>query len=335
MPEFRRDIVTGKWVIVATERAKRPDKFTEPEKPQKERIKPNCPFCVGNERETPPEVQSVREPSTEPNTPGWRVRTVPNKFPALTPDGNAFEGEVGLYQTMSGVGVHEVIIESPAHDLSPGQLIVDEFEDVLVSYRKRYRALAEDPRLKYVLIFRNHGKQAGASLEHPHSQLIATPILPPVVAEELEGARCYFENTGRCVYCDMIREELRAGTRIVFQNDGFLVFEPFASRTPFETWILPRRHTPSFGDISDGELRHLAEAMHLTLHRIFEALNDPAYNYIIHTAPLRESDGEASYTHWHVEIMPKLTIAAGFEIGTGIFINTATPEDTAMFLREA
>lgn len=337
MPEFRRDPITGKWVIVATERAKRPENFSDKHKQEarKERSRPDCPFCVGNETLTPPEVHCIRTEGTGPDSPGWCVRTVPNKFPALVPEGDVERAGGGLYATMAGIGVHEVIVETPAHDLSPGQLGTEEVEDIVRAYRDRFRSLAMDNRLRYILIFRNHGRTAGASLEHPHSQLIATPVLPPVVSEELSGAKDYYDRTGHCVYCHMVEEELVNGDRVVFENDRFVAFEPFASRTPFETWIVPKAHSPSFGDISEDEIPEFAEAMRFVLSRMHDGLNDPAYNYLIHTAPVGEPNGYDCYAHWHVEIIPKLAIAAGFELGTGIYINVATPEDTARFLRES
>jgi UDPglucose--hexose-1-phosphate uridylyltransferase len=333
MPEFRQDIITGNWVIVAKERAKRPEDFSEPEKPRKERFRENCPFCVGNEKQTPPEVYAIREEGAEPDTPGWKVRAVPNKFPALTSNGQVNTGDVGIYRTMSGIGVHEVILETPDHDRSPAYLTEEEIADVIATYRHRHRVLLEDERIQYVSIFRNHGRIAGASLEHPHSQIIATPIVPPLVQHSISSAKDYHDRTGRCVYCHVLEEERKAGVRVVYSNPGFIVFEPFASRTPFETWIMPLRHSPSFGDISDQEIEQLADALGLTLRKIAQGLNDPAYNYMIRTAPtVSEYDG-AEYLHWHISILPKLAIAAGFEMGTGIYINTATPEDTAKFLR--
>lgn len=334
MPEFRQDIITGNWVIVAKERAKRPEDFSEPEKPQKEHYRENCPFCVGNEGQTPPEAYAVRKDGTEPDTPGWSVRAVPNKFPALTPSGQVVMGDVGIYRTMSGVGAHEVILETPDHDRSPAELGKQELMDVISTYRHRHRALLEDDRIEYVSIFRNHGRSAGASLEHPHSQIIATPIVPPLIQDSISAAKNYHDRTGKCAYCHVLEEERQAGARVVYSNSGFIVFQPFASRTPFETCIMPLRHSPSFGEISDEEIEQLADALGLTLRKIAEGLNDPSYNYMIRTAPTVDEYEGSEYLHWHISIMPKLAIAAGFEMGTGIYINTATPEDTAKFLRK-
>ncbi|MGI6519145.1 MAG: galactose-1-phosphate uridylyltransferase [Bacillota bacterium] len=333
MPEFRQDIITGNWVIVAKERARRPEDFSKPEKPHKEHYRENCPFCVGNEGQTPPEVYAVRRDGSQPDQPGWKVRAVPNKFPALTSNGQVSTGDVGIYRTMSGVGAHEVILETPDHDRSPAELTQQELEDVIATYRHRYRALLEDDRIKYVSIFRNHGRSAGASLEHPHSQVIATPIVPPRIQDSISAANDYHSRTGKCVYCYVLEEEREAGVRVVYSNPGFVVFEPFASRTPFETCIMPLRHSPSFGEISDQEIQQLADALGLTMRKIADGLNDPPYNYVIRTAPIGDEYEDSEHLHWHIRIFPKLAIAAGFEMGTGIYINTATPEDTAKFLR--
>jgi len=331
MPELRKDPITQEWVIVAVERGKRPSDF--PREPRVFEIPTRkCPFCPGNEQSTPPELLAFRPPGSPPNTPGWWVRVVPNKYPALAIEGEVRKSGRGIYDYMNGVGAHEVIIESPEHGISPAIMSVKQVEDVMWAYRARYLDLEGDHRLKYVLLFRNHKRVAGASLEHPHSQLIATPMVPQDVMAEMEGATRYEQYHERCVYCDMISQELDEGERVVLENEHFLAIEPYASKYPFETWILPRRHRSSFAAISNEEQTSFAAALKEMLLRIYLLLDDPPYNYTLHTAPTRTTSDE--HLHWHLEIMPRLTITAGFEMGTGIYINVTAPELAASHLRE-
>jgi len=334
MPELRKDPVIGRWVIIATERAKRPDDFAGE---RGLRIsKGFCPFCVGNEGKTPPEVYSVRE-SGEPNTPGWKVRVVPNKFPALVSEGETHRIKEGIYQHMNGVGRHEVIIETPEHTKFLYNMSSDEIKLVVETYRERYLALKKDKRLRYILIFKNYGSEAGASLSHSHSQIIATPIVPKRVSEELYGARNFFSKNNRCVFCSVIEREIGEGRRIVFRNKHFIAFTPYASRFPFEVWILPLRHSAFFEEINDKEIEALTEVFMFLFKRYYNVLNDPAYNFIIHTAPTQMSGKWPSIEfdyHWHIEVIPKLTRVAGFEWGTGFYINPMPPENASEFLRE-
>ena len=333
MPELRKDPVMGRWVIISTERSLRPTSFA-PEPPTK--TSAHCPFCPGNEENTPPEVFAIRpDGHRTPNTPGWQVRVVPNKFPALQIEGALDRRGEGLYDRMNGVGAHEVVIEGPAHDTDLADLPLDHLTHVLTAYRERVVDLNRDRRFRYVLIFKNHGARAGATLEHTHTQLVATPIIPKNLQEELEGSRRYFELKERCVFCDIVQQETSEanGRRVVMESDRFVAIEPFAPRFPFETWILPRRHADSFQSMSDShEQREFAGVLKETLQRLNRALNRPPYNFVIHTAPV--SEGELEHYHWHLEIMPKLTRVAGFEIGSGFYINPTPPEDAAQFLRE-
>jgi UDPglucose--hexose-1-phosphate uridylyltransferase len=332
MPELRKDPVVGRWVIISTERSRRPSNF---QPVSHEKSVDFCPFCVGNEDKTPPEVWAHREGGGAPNTPGWQVRVVPNKFPALQIEGSLDRRGEGLYDKMHGVGAHEVVIEGPEHDRDLADLPVEHLQKVLTAYRERCLDLHRDKRFRYVLIFKNHGPAAGATLEHTHTQLIATPIIPLILQEELEGSRRYFELKERCIFCDIVAQETdeNNGRRVVSLTEHFLAVEPFAPRFPFETWILPRRHRSSFPSMSDeAELRGLAEILKDTLQRLNRALDRPPYNFVIHTAPV--SEGDVDYYHWHLEIMPKLTRVAGFEIGSGFYINPTPPEDAAQYLRE-
>jgi len=331
MPELRKDPVVGRWVIISTERSRRPTNFS-PTAPQ--RGTGYCPFCPGQEDKTPPEVYAVRANGEGVNGGGWTVRVVPNKFPALQIEGSLDRRGEGLYDKMNGVGAHEVVIESPMHDQDLADLPVEHIEQVLQAYRARVLDLHRDRRFRYVLIFKNHGDQAGATLEHTHTQLIATPIIPKIIQEELEGARRYYELKERCVFCDMVQQETaqESGRRLVSMNDRFLAMAPFAPRFPFETWILPRRHDGSFEAIEQAEeVRDLAWMLKDTLGRLNRALNRPPYNFVLHTSPV--TDQELEYYHWHIEILPKLTRVAGFEIGSGFYINPTPPEDAAQYLR--
>jgi len=329
MSELRKDPVIGRWVIVAVERGNRPQAYVAPEKPATQGI---CPFCPGNEQMTPAEVLAFRPPDTARDAPGWWLRCVPNKFPALRIDGEVSRNGDGMYDRVGGVGAHEVVIETPKHDCAPADLEPHEVQEILWAYRDRTADLSRDPRFRYVMIFKNQGRLAGATLDHPHSQIIALPIVPKRVQEEIAGSKTYYEYKERCVFCDMMDQERRDRTRIVESNSQFIAFCPYASRFPFETWIVPRVHATHFRDIQKNDIVSLAEILRNTLYRIKTVLKDPHYNYIIHTTPADE--GPLPYYHWHIEIMPKLTQVAGFEWGTGFYINPTPPEIAAEYLRE-
>jgi UDPglucose--hexose-1-phosphate uridylyltransferase len=331
MPELRKDPVVGRWVIIASERSRRPNDFTGNSPASMNGGKP-CPFCVGNEDKTPPEVLAYRKPGSSPNAPGWTTRVVPNKFPALQIEGGLERRGEGLYDRMNGIGAHEVIIETTEHSKELSDLAAEQIENVLWAFRDRVVDLKNDSRFRYILLFKNHGEAAGASLEHGHTQLIATPIIPKVVTEELDGSLQHYRLKERCVFCDMIDQELREGRRLVMENEHFVSFEPFAPRFPFETWLLPKNHVSAFEDSQRSEFASLARALKETLQRVNRALNRPHYNFIIHSAPCRDS--RLDYYHWHIEIMPKLTKVAGFEWGTGFYINPTAPEEAAQYLRE-
>ncbi|MDZ7267373.1 MAG: galactose-1-phosphate uridylyltransferase [candidate division KSB1 bacterium] len=330
MPELRKDPITNRWVIISTERGKRPgDWLVGP----KVRSGGFCPFCPGNEDKTPPEIVALRPNSSAPNTTGWSIRVVPNKFPALQIEGDLNPRGEGLYDLMNGVGAHEVIIETPNHLAELADLSLDHVQDILLTYRARILDLKNDTRFKYILVFKNRGTAAGASLEHSHSQLIATPIIPKRVQEELFGAHQHFELKERCIYCDILRQELHSGKRVVVARADYVAIEPFAPRFPFETWLLPTRHVSHF-EATEPELYHgLAVTLQETLQRISSALDDPHYNFILHTFPLQEP-ASLEY-HWHLEIIPKLTRVAGFEWGSGFYINPTPPEIAAQHLRDA
>ena len=329
MPELRKDPIMGRWVIISTERARRPSDFP---RARETRRATQCAFCSGHEQETPPEILAFRSNGSGPNSPGWSVRVVPNKFPALRIEGELDRSGEGLYDRMNGVGAHEVVIEAPAHDAVIERLPTAHLAEVLRAYRDRIRDLAKDPRLEYVMVFKNHGDPAGASLEHTHSQLIATPIVPSMVEEELAGAIQHYRIKQRCIWCDIVRQERRDGPRLIREAGGFVAIAPFAPRFPFETWILPIAHRSTFEATSTDDLVALAGILAAILGAMGRYLGDPPYNLMLHSAPLRSPD--LDHFHWHLEIIPKLTRVAGFEWGTGFFINPTPPEEAARYLRE-
>ena len=339
MTELRKDPIVKRWVIIATERARRPSDFHS----AKEEKRPGfCPFCPGNEEKTPPEIFALPQDGREPNSPGWVTRVVPNKFPALAIEGELGRGGKGLYDYMNGIGAHEVIIETPDHNMHMGDMPLEQLLAVLKTYRARIVDLVNDKRFRYILIFKNYGAAAGASLQHPHTQIIATPITPKVVTEELESAKSHFYDKERCLFCDLLYQELNDQERIVSVNEHFVVICPFASRFPFETWIFPRKHSAHFSQSSDELLRQLAIVLKETLKRLSVALDYPPFNFVLHNAPnVKSKSRRPGYWqtldldfHWHIEIMPRLTKVAGFEWGTGFYINPTPPEVAAKYLRE-
>lgn len=329
MSDLRKDPIVGRWVIIATDRAKRPQDYQSLE-PRREGG--FCPFCKGGEAATPHEILAYRDPHTAPDTPGWRVRVVPNKYPALQVEGVLNKRGDGIYDLMNGIGAHEVIIESPHHEWSMARLSVDNIREVLWVYRDRLVDLKRDPRLVHGLIFKNVGALAGASLEHTHSQLIVTPVVPISVREEMTGSLEFYNYRGRCIYCDIIQQELATASRIVLDTPNFVVFCPFASRFPFETWLLPKQHSSQYENIPRQGVDEMGSVLKSILCKLELALDDPPYNYIIHTAPFDTK--ELPHYHWHLEIIPRLTRIAGFEWGSGFYINPVLPEQAASFLRE-
>ena len=273
----------------------------------------------------------MRGPGSLPNSPGWQVRVVPNKFPALRIEGELEPAGDGIYDRMNGIGAHEVIIETPDHTASLADLSAGHVAVVLEAWRQRMIDLQKDTRFEYVSVFKNHGEAAGASLEHPHSQLIATPIIPIMVSEELAGSAQYYDLKERCVWCDMVRQERRGRGRLIAESHDFAALAPFAPRFPFETWILPTHHRAAFEESTEEELRGAAAILGEVLRRMDRVLGEPAFNFMLHTAPFREAQLESF--HWHLEVIPKLTRVAGFEWGSGFFINPVPPEDAAEALR--
>lgn len=335
MPELRQDIVSGRWVVIATERAKRPESFSK-EVSGEQKSDSICPFCYGNEHLTPPEVMAYRDDPSR-DTSGWQVRVVPNKYPAFVFGEKVNNEDSEIYSMLEGAGAHEVIISNPSHHKSFALLTPEEAALVVSAYRDRYLTLKENEQIKSILLIVNHGKTAGASLEHPHSQLFAVPLVPKMIQEELKGSVKHFKETNKCVFCKLIEYELRKGIRIIEETENFVAFAPYASRVPFEVWIIPKNHEPRFETVNEEVIREFAALVQSTLNRLYVGLGDPPYNYYLHTLPCRGIgsklvDLESVY-HWHLEILPKLSIMAGFELGADISINVTRPEDTVQFLR--
>ena len=328
MPEIRQNIISRQWVIIATERARRPDQFRQPELPRVSlpAHDPACPFCPGNESKTPPET--YRWPAEGP----WQVRAIPNKFAALSSQGKLVRTHIGLKRTMSGVGIHEVIVETPDHRTPPALMPDEQVEEILRASLRRYHDVLADPRVEQVTLFKNHGAAAGTSLEHPHSQLVGTPIIPSEVRERLETALHFYDDEGQCMFCATLADELEDSTRVVDENEHFAAFVPFAALSPFHLWIYPKRHCASFACIEAAEIRSCARILRRVLRKLYDGLSDPDYNFVVRTAP-KESE-QVRYYHYYLSIVPRVTKMAGFELGSGMFINVALPEESAHFLRQ-
>jgi UDPglucose--hexose-1-phosphate uridylyltransferase len=335
MSEVRRDILTDTWVIVRTETTDIPLNHRKLQTPL-----PVCPFCTGNESNTPPEIFAIRGSNSQPNQPGWQIRVVPDKNPVLRIEGDFLRTGVGIHDKVSGIGANEVIIETPEHIknfhlLSPNQIAL-----VFKTYQARITDLYKDKRLRYVMIFKDHGALAGASgLEHTHSQLIALPATPQKLKNELSHAKAYFEYKERCLVCDILSFELEDQKRVILETSHFVVLAPYASRFPFEISIYPKRHSYTFENIAWEETANLGEVMKRTMKALYEVLSDPPYNYVLHTSPnLLPQRGYWTTIqddfHWHLEIIPRIKRTDGFEWGSGFYINSVAPEIAASKLKE-
>ena len=329
MSELRKDPIVDRWVIISDAAVRTPTIPKEGVFPSPGQI---CPFCPGNEYLCPPEILSNRPEDSQPNDARWRLRVVPNRSPILVVEEDLKRMGEGLYDKISGIGANEVIIETPRHDVRQSQMEQGELENVFWAYRDRVIDLKRDMRMRFVVIYKNYGRIAGATLDHQYSLLMGLPIVPRGVLEELEGAKKHYDYKERCVYCDIVRQEIQQEIRVVSETKDFLAIEPFAPRLPFETWIMPKRHTPCFENIEPNEIREIALIFKEVISRLDLALNSPAYNYVIHTSPFRQSC--ETFYHWHMEILPRLTFLTGFEWGSDLYINTTSPEDAAAFLKE-
>lgn len=332
MSELRRNPLTGHWVIIAGERGKRPHELA---RSRRRRRAPsyleNCPFCPGNEARTPPAVLEIPDSDTGDR---WQVRAFPNKYAALTPVSSQHKDpDSSLFHTIPGEGAHEVIVETPVHNRFSAGRGEDEMALVVEAYQRRYAELLARPSTKYVLVFKNHGEGAGTSLEHPHSQIIAAPVVPEGVRLRARIAEEHYRSTGRCLLCQLAEEEIRAGTRVVHRDERFVVFHPFAPGRPAETWIVPLEHQAAFEQAPEATARAFAPVLGRTLRQLSAGFGDPDFNYAIQTAP--KGEATSPYHHWHLQLVPRLTRAAGFELGSGIFINISPPEESAERMRRA
>ncbi len=325
MSELRRDPTTDSWVIVAPERDGRPHSHRFERNERVPAVDPDCPFCPGNEAQLPSIIAQA------PEGKAWRTRTVPNKFPAVTEGDGRASPASAFYRTAPGVGSHEVIIESPRHDADLATMTRDEVAAVIATYRDRYSALATTPGAESVVLFRNHGRVAGASLQHPHAQIIAIDRVPPLVEARRAAMVAYYSKHGRCVLCDVLAHEARDGVRLVKENDAFIALVPFAASAPFEVRIVPKRHQADFGELRMGEIPLLAESLRDALRRLDAVLHNPPYKFVVDTAPVREMGAPA--LHWCLRIAPQPTVPGGFELGSGLPINPSLPEDDAALLR--
>jgi UDPglucose--hexose-1-phosphate uridylyltransferase len=350
MPEYRTDPITGRMVIIAEGRSQRPQEFA----PRRPSLDPqSCPFCPGRETQTPGEVYAIRSDRSRPDSPGWKIRAVPNKYPALDTrlassdawvarsDAWVARSDAWVARPESAKGVevnpacgrHEVLIESPRHITLTSELSADELVDVFRATIERMRAMYADPRIEHVLPFKNVGPSAGASLAHLHSQIIGQPLVPPEVQWELDRGRKYFAEHNRCMWCNLAQQEREALVRVVLDSPQFVAFCPFASRFANEVWLLPKNHATRFENISDTDVVEFARAVHRLIGPLESLLDEPSYNYVIRSAP-RMLPHDSSY-HWHLQILPRATGIAGFELGTGIHINPVAPETAAARLRDA
>ncbi len=333
MHELRKDPLLNRWVAVLSD-SKTPEEYSLPADDAKES---SCILCSGRESETPPEIAAVRLNGSRPNEPGWQARVIPNSRPILQIEGDLGRKGVGMYDKMNSIGATEIFIESPEHNNKPEEIGFEQMVKIVALYKERIADLEKDSRMRYILIYKNSGKEAGAVYSHPHSQIIATPIIPKRVKEELDGAKQYYSYKERCIFCDILREELRYGQRIIYETRNFVAFCPYAQRFSFEYWIMPKKHTCAFQDISTDEIEDFGLILATMMKRLGTIFKNPPYNYIIHTAPNRIPRRDHWHTlgedfHWHMEVMPRLTRVSGFEWGSGFYVVSTSPEDAAKYL---
>lgn len=329
MPHLRQNLVSRQWVIVSTERARRPNSLIAKEPalpPDLPAYDPECPFCPGNSGAD--EKEFLRLPADA----AWDVRVLANKYPALdrdAPEERAFDG---VQRIMSGFGYHEVVIEGRQHNLSPARADAALLNRTFQAFQQRGLSIGLDERVEYIQYFKNHGRAAGASLPHPHSQLVALPVVPGSARQRAERAITYFDDVGQCVFCSVLNEELERDQRIIASNEHAVAFVLYAALSPFHIWVLPRRHMANFMEAPAADVRGVTDCLHQVLRLLDHGLHDPAYNYVLRSCPLH--DRGRDYLHWYVSVVARISTNAGFELGSGMFINPVLPEDSAAFLRE-
>lgn len=327
MPEIRLNVISREWVIIATERAKRPADFRANNMDRAPLLSfvHNCPFCLGNEYKIEHEFVRIGEDGK------WKIRVVGNKYAALSPTGEKNRHIDGFSRMVSGVGIHEVIIEGAEHNMHTALFELSHLQDIVRTYRDRFVNAYNDPRVEHVIIFKNHGDRAGTSLEHPHAQLVGTPVVPMHFRERVQSAMHYFDDAGTCIACAVIKKDREEGARVVIDTEHFVTLVPYAALTPFHMWIFPKRHSATFSSITEDEVKDLAYHLKTVLLKLYHGLDDPDYNYTIKSS--RPKDANNEYCHWYVSIVPRVSQAAGFELGSGMFMNMSLPEETAAFMR--
>ncbi len=333
MPELRKDLLRGRWVALATDRALRPDDFPIARKnlAEEQHAKGYCPFCEGNEGDTPPEAEAFRDNGSLPDTPGWKIRVFPNKFSAFDAAAELKPRTAGIYPVMNGVGIHEVMVETPDHDRGWQDYTTEEIYHLLQMYQHRYAAVRQDPRVRYIQLYKNSGLFAGASLEHSHSQLIAFPFVP----DTFGGFMSHFRETGHCLICDMLQQEIADKTRVLYEGEHFVLFCPYASRFAYEAWLVPKKHRPHFQDLPETETKEMAQILHMYMPNMLEKLKRPAYNLLISGGTVNGAAEETAVAeHWFMEITPRMMIRSGVEVASGVYINPVGPECAAEILRE-
>jgi UDPglucose--hexose-1-phosphate uridylyltransferase len=336
MHELRKDILLGRWVsILSPSWAPTEYPLTCEEKNGQD----SCALCASHEHETPAEIASIRSPSTQRSSPGWWVRAIPSFHPLFQIEGELGRKGVGIYDMMNSIGANEILIESPEHNRRPEDLGIEQMSRVITLYRDRVADLHKDARLRYVLIYKDSGKEAGAIFSHPVSFLMATPVIPKTVKDELDNAKLYYSYKERCIFCDIMSEELRVGERIILETRNFVAFCPYAAQFPFESWIVPKRHCCAFHEITDDEIEDMGLILMSVLQKLRKVFNDPPFNYYIHTAPNMVPRRGHWHTlgedfHWHLELIPRLCRTSGFEWGSGFYVLSTSPENAAKYLRE-
>jgi UDPglucose--hexose-1-phosphate uridylyltransferase len=336
MHELRKDILLGRWVAVLSE-SMAPSEYNL--SPNNLKDDKNCILCPGRESEIPSEITSIRKPGTNPDTPGWLVKAIPSLDPVFQKEGDLGRKGLGLYDKMNSVGANEILIESPEHTKRPEDIGPEHMAKVITLYKNRLVDLQEDSRVRYILIYKNSGKDAGEIFSHPISFLIATPVIPKKVKDELDSAKQYYSYKERCIFCDIIREELRVGERIILETKHFIAFCPYAAKFPFESWIIPKKHSCSFNEIDSEEIDDMGRIFTSLLRKLRTVLSEPPFNYFLHSAPNMIPRKDYWHTlgedyHWHLEIIPRLRRISGFEWGSGFYILQTSPENAAKYLRE-
>jgi len=329
--QLRKDPILSRWVAVLSESLSPADYPQPPQQPAED----SCPLCAGRESETPPEITSVTGDDGR-----WRARVLPSFKPILVPEGDLGRRGYGMYDAMNSVGANEIIVETPDHNARPEDMGPEQVMAVLELYRKRLIDIQSDERIRHVLVCKNSGSEAGSGLTHQHSEIIATPVIPLRMKTELDGAKAYYSYKERCIYCDIIDEELRVGNRLIMESERFVAFCPYAPKYPFEFWVAPKEHSCSYEDISGGDLADLSGLLASTIKRMRAMLGEPSYNYVVHTAPNNVPRRDRRHTlgddfHWHIEVVPRLQKASGFEWGSGFYVVPTRPEDAAEFYRRS